>query len=433
LLFATHHLAGVEIIPMQLDLTILRLDAAGDGATLAPDGATLHIPRTLPGKNILATKSGAQRAVCNELLLASPQRIAPACQHFADCGGCAVQHLEDAPYAEWKRGLVVHALTRAGFDASVVGPLVRTMPRTRRRMDFAARRVPGGVLLGLHTQNSGTIVDIIECPVLHPKLVALLNPLRTLLRTLNALRTACDVVANLYDDGPDLLLRLDAAPNATDRAKFAAFAESHGVARIACAVGNGSPEVAALLRTPTIRFANIAVAPPPGAFLQASAEAEASIVTAVLAGLPRRLRPRAHIIELFAGNGTLTFPLAAHARVQAFEGHAESAAALRRAAGGTRIEAIHRDLTRQPLQPADLAGAAAIVLDPPFAGAAPQMPPLAAARIPTIIYVSCNPAALARDAAALHLAGYKLAVATPIDQFLWSAQVEAVCVFRTAA
>jgi 23S rRNA (uracil1939-C5)-methyltransferase len=417
---------------MQLNLTIQRLGAAGDGAALAPDGATLHVPRTLPGENILATKLNAQRALCDEILLASPQRIPPACQHFADCGGCAIQHLADSAYADWKRGLVVHALKRAGFDASVVGPLVRTRPGTRRRMDFAARRVPGGVLLGLHTANSGTIIDIIECPVLHPKLVALLRPLRTLLRTLDALRTTCDVVANLYDDGPDLLLRLDAPPNATDRAKLAAFASSHGVARIACAVGNGPPEVAALLRAPTIRFANVTVAPPPGAFLQASPEGEASIVAAVLAGLPLRLRPRARIIELFAGNGTLTFPLAAHARVQAFEGHAESISALRRAAGGTRVEATHRDLTRQPLQPADLAGAAAVVLDPPFAGAASQMPPLAAARVPTIVYVSCNPAALARDAAALRLAGYKLAKATPIDQFLWSAQVEAVCVFRSA-
>jgi 23S rRNA (uracil1939-C5)-methyltransferase len=297
-------------------------------------------------------------------------------------------------------------------------------------MDFAARRVSGGVHLGLHAPHSETIIDIAECPVLHPTLAALLDPLRTLLRALGGLRTRCDVVANLYDDGADLLLRLEAAPNASDRAKLAAFAERHSVARIACAVGRGAPEVSALLRTPTIRFAGVSVAPPPGAFLQVSGKGEAAIVGAVLAGLPQRLRPRARIVELFAGNGTLTFPLARHARVQAFEGHAESAAALRRAAGVTRVDATHRDLSRQPLQPADLAGAACVVLDPPFAGAAVQMPPLAAARVPTVIYVSCNPAALARDAALLRDQNYLLRRATPIDQFLWSAQVEAVCVFE---
>jgi 23S rRNA (uracil1939-C5)-methyltransferase len=269
--------------------------------------------------------------------------------------------------------------------------------------------------------------------VLHPALGCLLDPLRALLRTLDAMRAQCDVIANMYESGADLLLRLDAAPNALDRTKLAAFAQRNGIARIACAIGPGTPEVAALLRTPKIRFANVEVAPPPGAFLQASAEGEAAIVAAVLAGLPRRLRPRARIIELFAGTGTLTFPLAAHARVLAYEGHADSAAALRRAAGGTRAEATHRDLVRQPLQPAEFAGAAAIVLDPPFAGATAQMSPLAAGNVAAVIYVSCNPAALARDGATLRHAGYCLVSATPIDQFLWSAQVEAVCAFHKSA
>jgi 23S rRNA (uracil1939-C5)-methyltransferase len=407
----------------------LRLGGDGDGVAEGP----LRIARTLPGERVRATKFGPQRAILDEILLASPQRIIPPCRHFADCGGCALQHLEDSAYADWKRGLVARALTRAGYDAFILGPLERTPPASRRRMDFAARRAPGGIHLGLHAPHSETIIDIDVCAVLHPTLVALLDPLRALLRTLDALRTRGDVAANLYDDGADLLLRLDAAPNANDRTKLASFAERHAVARIACATGAGTPEIAAQLRTPTIRFANVLVSPPPGAFLQASAEAEAAIVTAVLAGLPSRLRPRARIVELFAGNGTLTFPLAARARVQAFEGHAPSAAALRRAAGGTRVEAVHRDLVRQPLQQADLAGAAAVVLDPPFAGAAAQMPPLAAARVPCVIYVSCNPAALARDATLLRQAGYRLTAATPIDAFPWSAQVEAACTFQIEA
>jgi 23S rRNA (uracil1939-C5)-methyltransferase len=106
-----------------------------------------------------------------------------------------------------------------------------------------------------------------------------------------------------------------------------------------------------------------------------------------------------------------------------------AAAALRRAAGGTRVLATHRDLARQPLQPVEFAGAACVVLDPPFAGAPLQMPAIAAARVPTVIYVSCNPVALVRDAAVLQRAGYGLKLATPIDQFLWSARVEGVCVF----
>ncbi len=93
------------------------------------------------------------------------------------------------------------------------------------------------------------------------------------------------------------------------------------------------------------------------------------------------------------------------------------------------MEAVLRDLARQPLTAKELPGAAAIVLDPPFAGAAAQMPGIAASGVERVIYVSCNPAALARDARALHGAGYQVLAATPVDQFLWSSQVESVVVF----
>ncbi len=94
-----------------------------------------------------------------------------------------------------------------------------------------------------------------------------------------------------------------------------------------------------------------------------------------------------------------------------------------------RIEARHRDLVRQPLNAKDLSGFAAVVLDPPHAGATVQIAQLAAGNVPRVIYVSCNPAALARDAAMLRGAGYALLSATPIDQFPWSARLESVCVF----
>ncbi len=96
------------------------------------------------------------------------------------------------------------------------------------------------------------------------------------------------------------------------------------------------------------------------------------------------------------------------------------------------MEAVQRDLVRQPLTAKELAGAAAIVLDPPYAGAAAQMPAIAASVRGRVIYVSCNPAALARDARVLRDAGYALSSATPVDQFLWAAAVESVCVFERA-
>jgi 23S rRNA (uracil1939-C5)-methyltransferase len=342
-----------------------------------------------------------------------------------------VQHWADGPYAAWKSGLVRQALVRAGFADPVLAPLARTPPGARRRMDVAVQRSADGVRLGLHQANSALIADLEVCPVLHPALAGLLAPLRALMPALSGFRKAADLAANLLPNGVDLLIRADAAASAADRVKLAAFADKHGIARIAWSIGAGAIENAAQLRQPMIAFAGTQVAAPAGAFLQASPEGEKAIQDAVLAGLPPKMPARGLILELYAGIGTLSFPLATRGRVRAYEGSADAASALRRAAGGGRVEAIHRDLTRQPLQPAELKNAACVVLDPPFGGAPAQMANLAASGLP-IIYVSCSPAALTRDAATLAQAGYTLAAATPIDQFLWSAQVEAVCVFTRA-
>ena len=411
-----------------IELLIRHLGADGDGAAAGGDGATVHVARTLPGERILARPAGPHRAVVEAILTASLDRVEGPCPHFSRCGGCALQHCADPSYAAWKRDLVVRALERAGFADPAVADLVRTTPATRRRMDFAARRTEGGVTLGLHAAHSRDLVDIQTCLVLHPALEALLAPLRAVLSGLSGLRRQAEVTANLLDTGPDILIRADGEAIASDRTKLAAFAARHGVGRISWATGTAAvPETAVLLTAPSIRFGSTAVTPPPGAFLQASAEGEAAIVAAVLAALPSRAG-RARVAELYSGIGTLSFPLAAHSVVQAFEGDEAAAAALRRAAGGTRVQAHHRDLTRQPLQVGEFAGASCVVLDPPFAGAPQQMPLIAAAGVSVVIYVSCNPAALARDSAVLRQAGYGLQLATPIDQFLWSAQVEAVCV-----
>jgi 23S rRNA (uracil1939-C5)-methyltransferase len=298
-------------------------------------------------------------------------------------------------------------------------------------MDLAIRRAPdGSIALGLHEAGSSAVVDFAECWVLHPTLFALLAPLRPLLRRLS-LRREGSLLANLLESGPDLLLRLDAPLTAGDRAALAAFAAAHALPRIAVALNDGPPEIAAQHAPVAHRFAGVAVTPPPGAFLQATGEGEAAIVAAVLAGLPK-LAGRAWIADLFAGIGTLSLPLAAHAPVRAAEGDAASAAALRQA-GGIRIAVQHRDLSRRPLLGAEWSRCAVAVLDPPHAGAAVQVAEIARAKVPRIIYVSCNPATLARDAALLHAAGYRLLAATAIDQFLWSAQVESVSVFAADA
>jgi 23S rRNA (uracil1939-C5)-methyltransferase len=193
------------------------------------------------------------------------------------------------------------------------------------------------------------------------------------------------------------------------------------------------PEPVIILAPPVISFSGVPVEPPPGAFLQASGAGEDAILAAVIAGLPK-LTGKSRITELYAGSGTISFALAQHARVEAFEGDAAAAAALERAintnvlAGRMHVE--HRDLHRRPLQAADMAKSAAVVLDPPYAGATTQMRFLAASKVKRILYISCNPDALAVDAAQLHRVGYAVLVATPIDQFPYSENVESVVVLE---
>ena len=275
---------------------------------------------------------------------------------------------------------------------------------------------------------------MVECHVLHPALFALLAPLRSLIAdgTLLAPGETGALTANLLDNGPDLLLRTSRAPDAATRAILARFASDTGVARIAWHHDDRSePEPIVLLRRPVITFHDRTVEPGPGTFLQAVAAAERTIAedvtAAVAAGRPSR---KAVIVELYAGSGTLTFPLAAIGPVRAYEGDPHAVRALARAAGGTRVTAIARDLARAPVTSAELKTASAVVLDPPYDGAGQQIEEVAAANVPTVVLVSCNPASLAREAATLRRAGYRLEGARAFDQFLFSARVESVSVFR---
>lgn len=409
------------------------MGADGDGVAALPGGATLYLPDTLPGEFVQATaltRRGEGWAAAATVLEPSPDRVVPPCPHFGPCGGCTLQHWRDEPYATWKSAQLADALRRAGADMPV-GPPARTPPAARRRIDLAIQRDGAVCRIGLHRRRSRDVVDMHACPILHPALFALAQSLRPLLPRLGALRREGSAVLNLLDSGPDLLLRTDAKLTSADRTLLATFAAQHGLSRVSWALGAGQPETAAQLRPATTRFGETEVQVPPGAFLQASRDGEAAITAAVLAGLPERLPAKARIVELYAGVGTLTHALSARARVLAYEGDPAAIAALR-SADNPRVQPTLRDLARQPLQPAELRGAAAIVLDPPYAGAPAQMPALATSAVPSIVYVSCNPAALARDTRSLLQAGYRVDSAVAIDQFLWSARVESVVAFRKA-
>ena len=412
-----------------MEVLIERMGAGGDGIAPGPT----YVPQGLPGERLHVEINGKRcdgaLAAIYEILTPSLDRIAPACAHFLEgCGGCVLQHWAPTPQAAWKRERLRVALARGGFAEAPVAETITTPPGARRRADFAIRRGTDGLRLGFHAAGSATILDIATCPVLHPRLVAVLKPLRDLLPRLPALKRDGSAVLNLLDTGPDLLLRTDGTLDAAGRALLAGFAAAHGLPRIAWARGNGVPEIAAQLGPVSITLSGVAVTPSPGAFLQASPEGEQAIIASMLAALPAKLAGRGRIADLHAGFGTLSLALARRGRVTAFESDGAAVAALANAAAkaGLPLAATRRDLVRQPLTVADLAPFAAVVLDPPFAGAEEQAALLARSAVPAVIYVSCNPQALSRDLHFFADQGWRVDAATPIDQFLWSGQLEAV-------
>ena len=413
----------------------------GDGVGRLSDGRPLYLPYTLPDEVVearpLTRRGGGMAGVAETILEASADRVVPPCPHFGRCGGCTLQHWDRAALNRWKVEELATALAEAGYPDAALAPLVECRPATRRRVDLAIRKQAGIVTLGFHMARSAEIVPIETCLVATPGIVALLAPLRAIIPRLQAIKRDASCAINLLDTGPDILLRTDGELATSDRRLLAAFADAERVRRVAWARGEDMVEVAAQLGPVSVDLAGIPVAPPPGAFLQATAEGAAAIAAAVIGGLPSGLRPKDRVVELHAGCGTLTFALARHARVTAYEGDAGAAAALERAAGQAGLHGailVHRrDLNRQPLGEPELRDAAAIVLDPPFAGALTQIEAIAASSATRVIYVSCNPAALARDAAVLHRAGFALLAASPIDQFLWSSRLESVVVFARPA
>ena len=404
-------------------IPVVALGNDGDGVAQTPTGR-IFVPGTVPGDEIMLASRTDTHGVMERIVSPGPARVTPPCSLFGTCGGCRLQHMALPAILEWKAGRVVEALRHAGFD-SIPTPLTRQVaPHGRRRVDLAFRRVGREIVLGLHRRR-GEVVDMTDCTLLDPALLALLGPLRAMLHSLPAVHTGGDVQINLLDSGPDLLIAMDGTPDTNDRRILAEFSKAHGIARIS--LHARPPETLAQGGPIFHHFDGVRVVPPPGAFLQPAREGEGFIRDAVLAGLPRKgLKPG--IIELYAGCGTLSFALAAQAKVHACEGDRAALACLKQASGGTRVLPALRDLNRQPVMAAELAKSAAVVLDPPHAGAGAQIAQIVAGKPRCVIYVSCNPVALQRDLTPMRQAGYRLDSLTVIDQFLWSAEVEAVCV-----
>ena len=381
---------------------IVRIAARGDGVT--PSGR--HVPFGVPGDAVL--EDGA--------LAFGPHHQQPPCRHFPECGGCQLQHADDAAYRGYLVSRVETALAQHELATEIREPHL-SPPNSRRRATLKAVKPGKGALVGFNAEKSHRIIDMRECHILRAELFALVQPLRELLALMLQPRRGAEAQLTLVDQGVDVSLRNVSAGGLAAIEALTEFARGNRLARLTVDSGEG-PETVYEPVPATVTLSGTPVAFPPGSFLQATEDGETALVECVQECVSG---PSA---DLFAGLGT--FALAVRA-VYAAEASRDAAAALKRAAPALAVE--HRDLYRRPLDGSELGRFAAVVVDPPRSGAEQQVRELAGSPVERIAYVSCNPATFARDARTLVDGGYALAWVKPVGQFRWSTHVELAACF----
>lgn len=399
-----------------MGLTVERLNLRGEGVA---EGVT--VARALPGEVVENTGGDTiegGRIAAPRILTPSPDRVAAPCPHYRTCGGCALQHASDDFVARWKQDVVETALRAQGLSAPF-RPLLTSPERSRRRATLAGRRLKSGAMVGFHARASDTLSAVPECRLLDPALIATLPALEQLALAGASRKGELALTVTLLQQGVDVAVTGGKPLDPTLRLTLPAIAARHRLARL-----TWDGETLYAPEPPTLTFGRARVAPPPGAFLQATPQGEAALVAAVRAAVG----PARRVADLFAGCGTFALPLAEGAEVHAVEGAGEMLAALdpgwRTAQGLKRVTTEARDLFRRPLLPDELARFQAVVIDPPRAGAEAQFHAIARARVPVVAAVSCNPVSFGRDAKTLVAAGYRLDWVQVVDQFRWSAHVE---------
>ncbi len=393
--------------------TIIRLAAKGDGLTY--DGR--HASGAAPGDVLQADGS----------LVRGPHYQIPPCQHFERCGGCQLQHVDDDALTRFVGNRVAFAAESQELEPDVMTPVHLSPPQSRRRASMLAMNVAGRPRIGFREAGSHKLVDLQECHILRPELMALVAPLRAMLAKRSG-RYSVNVEMVLTDQGVDCVLKNIAVEGLAETEAMLDFARDNNLARLTLDQGYG-PETVWEPNPVTVTLSGVPVGFPAGAFLQATQDGEDTLVAAVKDWLSNC----ATVADLFSGLGTFAFALAGKkTKVLAVEAARDSHLACKTAAGRARlpVHSMHRDLFRNPLEAAELSKLSAVLLDPPRAGARDQVAQIAASSVERVVYISCNPSSWARDAKALVEAGFKLRELRPVGQFRWSIHVELASLFQ---
>jgi 23S rRNA (uracil1939-C5)-methyltransferase len=432
-----------------VDVRISSIDQEGRGIARS-DGKAVFVEGALPGETVrivtLKRKPTYELARAETILAPSAARVSPRCPHFGICGGCSMQHFDAAAQVAAKQRTLEDALWHIGrvkplqMLPAIHGPAWGYRHRARLSVRYVARK--GGVLVGFHERKSSYVADMTSCAVLPPKISALLPKLRALVGDL-ALRDRLPQIELAVGDsaGPlyILVLRILAPLTPADEASLAAFADAEGVEFY---LQPGGPDTVAPLRQPAVALAyalpefGVTLPFAPTDFTQVNPAINRVLVRRAMALLDPR--PGERIADFFCGLGNFSLPIARRgASVVGIEGNATLA---RRAAENAALNGFSEHATfrvadlfaatpesYEALGPLDKA-----LIDPPREGAIALVKALPGDGPPArIVYVSCNPATLARDAAVLvHDHGYALAAAGVVNMFPHTAHVESIAVFE---
>lgn len=392
---------------------IIRVAARGDGVTA--DGR--YVAHSAPGDRL--DPAGG--------LIHGPHHVAAPCRHFALCGGCQLQHLDEPSLGRFVSDRLVHALAAQHIEARQVMPVHLSPPHARRRIAVRSAWAGKQFQIGFSTEKSHRIIDLAQCDVMHPDLYRLLEPLRKFLAPRVDRKRQLQIKLALVEQGTDMLIENWTADDLASHEALSEFASANTLARLSLDEGYG-PTTFYEPEPVRVTLGGVAVGYPPYGFLQATPDGEAALVAAV----DSILGDAATVADLFAGLGTFSLSLNRSRRYYAAEADLAPITALQQAGAraGCGLFTEHRDLFRRPLSAAELNKFDAIILDPPRAGAKEQIAELARCNVATIAYVSCNPSSFARDAKQLIGGGYALCRVWPVGQFRWSSHIEIVGEFK---
>ncbi|HCT5599379.1 23S rRNA (uracil(1939)-C(5))-methyltransferase RlmD [Klebsiella oxytoca] len=414
-----------------ITVTVNDLDPFGQGVA-RHQGKALFVSGLLPQEQaevvLVEDKKQYARAQVKRRLSDSPQRQAPRCPHFGICGGCQQQHASVELQQQSKRAALARLMKREVDDIIAASPWGY---RRRARLSLNYQPKTQQLQIGFRKANSSEIVDVVQCPVLVPTLGALLPAVRECLSGLQSLRQLGHVELVQADNGPLMVLRHTAALPAADKEKLERFSQSHGLSLYLAP----QSEILEQIRgeAPWYTSDGLRLVFSPCDFIQVNDGVNQLMVHTALEWLD--IQPQDRVLDLFCGMGNFTLPLAKRAAqvvgvegVPALVAKGQENAALNALHNVTFFhENLEEDVTRQAWAKH---GFDKVLLDPARAGAAGVMLHIIKLAPRRVVYVSCNPATLARDSDVLLQAGYTIQRLAMLDMFPHTGHLESMVLFE---